>query len=516
MHRHGLISEAEWSSIHLLKHGNVGPIPPSHAHATLTTPQSITKRLQDIVQSTLYALELPSAEAESVFELVKILQACCHRLFVSTDASIGLVFHPLLALLNHDCKPNAFLRFDVSPDYTPSTSPNPVHGAISVHALRPIKTGEEVTISYFPSRSQSTSQRQLFLQTMYGFTCTCSECEQPNPSLPGNNEYMAALSFATNVLVVTYNGLQKTAASELEKAMFAGPLTRSQIISIALTSLLKKGHPIDKAPAVELRIEYIRCLSMSTMLANLPLLGTDVIGLYETILVQLNLLYYRVFVDENDSRCVAGRLWCLQAMFHNSMKLFLRNESAILTGNSNLLKHREAFLGLLHYALWKLAALFLTPAQRDLKSTYYDPDNGREIGSSDDPPIMQGLLEMRMIDLLHKCCDISQWKTAWFKMTTDEDHRKAHLVSLSKMTDRALEDERRGEWLSAWDRRYDPVLGSGVAYPRAAANETELPSSRDEIRHVDEAFTRYCKGRKHYTIADDGQIQEVAAPTPQE
>ena len=87
--------------------------------------------------------------------------------------SIGSVLHPKPALANHSCNPNAFVRFDVPP--ASSAADLPIGGNISVHALRPIRKDEEITISYVDT-IYPFDRRQQELKERYFFTCRCDLC----------------------------------------------------------------------------------------------------------------------------------------------------------------------------------------------------------------------------------------------------------------------------------------------------------------------------------------------------
>ncbi|KAL1745552.1 hypothetical protein HDZ31DRAFT_36187 [Schizophyllum fasciatum] len=69
-----------------------------------------------------------------------------------------------ISRINHDCRPNAHYAF-----HRPSFSAR-------LRALRHIKAGEEILISYVPPEAPR-SQRQEGL-SQYGFTCTCVTCEE--------------------------------------------------------------------------------------------------------------------------------------------------------------------------------------------------------------------------------------------------------------------------------------------------------------------------------------------------
>lgn len=67
--------------------------------------------------------------------------------------------------INHSCVPNGQGNF------------NKALGKFSIHAVRPIDSEEEVTISYLDEHGAPTHSRQSRLSDGYGFNCTCPICE---------------------------------------------------------------------------------------------------------------------------------------------------------------------------------------------------------------------------------------------------------------------------------------------------------------------------------------------------
>jgi len=74
-----------------------------------------------------------------------------------------LAVFPESSRFNHACAPNAqyFLSADMLTHY--------------VHAVRPIKKNEELTISYAPPL-RLYADRQQYFQSTFQFTCTCPRC----------------------------------------------------------------------------------------------------------------------------------------------------------------------------------------------------------------------------------------------------------------------------------------------------------------------------------------------------
>ncbi|KAH9917518.1 uncharacterized protein B0H18DRAFT_35759 [Fomitopsis serialis] len=65
---------------------------------------------------------------------------------------------------NHSCSPNAVARWDL-----PSFS-------VELRARRPVRAGEELTISYLPDLTLPRAARVDLLRASYAFTCACTAC----------------------------------------------------------------------------------------------------------------------------------------------------------------------------------------------------------------------------------------------------------------------------------------------------------------------------------------------------
>ncbi|KAF2456638.1 hypothetical protein BDY21DRAFT_345684 [Lineolata rhizophorae] len=79
------------------------------------------------------------------------------------DGIRHLAIVPDAARINHDCRPNAYYRFD---DKTME---------LSIIALRDIKSGEELTFTYIDPELPRDERRER-LQKSWGFECSCSLC----------------------------------------------------------------------------------------------------------------------------------------------------------------------------------------------------------------------------------------------------------------------------------------------------------------------------------------------------
>ena len=77
----------------------------------------------------------------------------------------GEALFPLAALCNHSCLPNAAVHYDN------------VAGVLRVRALRDIRPGDEVTISYIDlGTGYVGARRRELLKQSFGFVCQCAAC----------------------------------------------------------------------------------------------------------------------------------------------------------------------------------------------------------------------------------------------------------------------------------------------------------------------------------------------------
>eukprot|EP01135_Chromosphaera_perkinsii_P001186 Nk52_evm25s160 gene=Nk52_evmTU25s160 len=88
----------------------------------------------------------------------------------------GVAIYPAIAMLNHDCTPNATVVDDYITVQTNSVAPAK-HRVRRVQALRKINHGEEVCISYVQG-VVSVQERQSRLMESFGFRCACSRCQR--------------------------------------------------------------------------------------------------------------------------------------------------------------------------------------------------------------------------------------------------------------------------------------------------------------------------------------------------
>ena len=85
--------------------------------------------------------------------------------------------------LNHDCRPNAHHGWNASTDKA------------TVHALRRVSRGEEITINYIHAQWDGTRKaRQRKLHSTFGFSCTCDHCSLSGAELKASDERQRRLT----------------------------------------------------------------------------------------------------------------------------------------------------------------------------------------------------------------------------------------------------------------------------------------------------------------------------------
>ncbi|RMD44556.1 hypothetical protein DV735_g599, partial [Chaetothyriales sp. CBS 134920] len=100
--------------------------------------------------------------------LALVLRICCIltvNCLTLTDAvlePVGIALDPVAALVNHSCDPNCVIRFDSgAPSSDAGSRSSPILGSISIDVLRPIRPGEELTISYIDNTQPRDPLGQL-------------------------------------------------------------------------------------------------------------------------------------------------------------------------------------------------------------------------------------------------------------------------------------------------------------------------------------------------------------------
>ncbi len=112
------------------------------------------------------------ANIASTFAIRKnrdILNIFYNNNFALADEHNTRALFPTIARLNHSCIPNAQGNFNTN------------LGRFTIHALRDIVHGDEITISYLQDGGASLEARQKRLRDGYDFDCACEICAENSP-----------------------------------------------------------------------------------------------------------------------------------------------------------------------------------------------------------------------------------------------------------------------------------------------------------------------------------------------
>jgi hypothetical protein len=150
--------------------------PPLFTTASLSDPATFEKDLGAIIRA------LPREGQRAFLSLhnnfpgqpapfSNIVRSNGYPLGPSSD--VGGLF-PLVARLNHSCRPNAQHAWDAA------------RGRETVHAVRDVAAGEELTLSYH-NGGQASGERQAALRQFFGFACACAACARPAAELAASD-----------------------------------------------------------------------------------------------------------------------------------------------------------------------------------------------------------------------------------------------------------------------------------------------------------------------------------------
>ncbi|KAK4233105.1 hypothetical protein C8A03DRAFT_19746 [Achaetomium macrosporum] len=122
-------------------------------------------QLPEVTRSRVYGLPRGSAE----YEVDAILGPNAHTVMVG-DGEVHVGLFTEVARINHSCRPNAYFRFSER------------RLTVEVVAYHAIEPGDEITLSYVPLETPSSTRRQ-YLKSHWGFDCTCTLCTGPATDL---------------------------------------------------------------------------------------------------------------------------------------------------------------------------------------------------------------------------------------------------------------------------------------------------------------------------------------------
>jgi SET and MYND domain-containing protein len=121
-------------------------------------PSSISSKLPFATLTS--SLNFPLSPGNSSADALK-MKTNSFRATSPDGTPIGLLLDPVFALANHSCTPNAELQCDGR--------------HIQLRALREIKEGEQIFISYIDESEYLEARRQI-LEERYFFKCDCERC----------------------------------------------------------------------------------------------------------------------------------------------------------------------------------------------------------------------------------------------------------------------------------------------------------------------------------------------------
>ena len=150
----------------------------------------------------------------------------------------GLYMHPYAALINHSCDYNSVVGFDGDELY--------------VKAIRPIKKGDQVFISYIDTTSPFKT-RQKELSERYFFECQCSKCMKGTDSRDGFLSQPKDLP--------RLEAIKKQASEAIDSSSICAPSEAIKTLESAIHALRQTAiWPITRQPYISLRDELITSL----------------------------------------------------------------------------------------------------------------------------------------------------------------------------------------------------------------------------------------------------------------
>ena len=145
------------------------------ADAVAAMPDDRRRRFFELSQSDCYGAE---KTPEGIVQTNGIP-------FRSQHGLLGAVYSTA-SRFNHACDANAAFKFNSS------------LGQLTVHAVRPISAGTEITFNYGGFLARRT-QRQRRLRDAFGFDCSCAKCQLSGSLLQRSEERLAALGDAATL-----------------------------------------------------------------------------------------------------------------------------------------------------------------------------------------------------------------------------------------------------------------------------------------------------------------------------
>ncbi|KAK4046233.1 hypothetical protein OIV83_006212 [Microbotryomycetes sp. JL201] len=161
---------ADWQEVEAMHVSDIKSLNEEHK----TTFSNLASRLMQFVGSQTLHEMFSDPKRELVKLASKWFTNSQPTLSIAGDF-IGTFQSPVVALINHSCEPNAVLVFPFTP-----TGDGKFSNSVQVRAIREIKAGDEVTISYADTGMPTWARRQ-HLKHQYDLDCDCPLCVNPKP-----------------------------------------------------------------------------------------------------------------------------------------------------------------------------------------------------------------------------------------------------------------------------------------------------------------------------------------------
>jgi hypothetical protein len=388
--------------------------------------------------STIKEYTGTTLDSDLVHKLMCILMTNCLCLYDENRTRIGTVLHPLAAKINHSCQPNVYIRTDVSPGMSRAANPKPLLGSISIHAIRPIAAGEEITLlsqCFMGEPLPLKETRQVELQSRYFFTCDCTLCTAPGLPTSDDTELGDALELVRSLLPPR---TQPPQTILIRQQMALG--YRAALTALALTDAEYKAKGAYECPAQDIRFRLMSTISATHHARSAADLHLEAF--------LLNLLL--VFRSDTAIDVTAQRPFNMSerlVLYHRAMKLdeLVRGPAGVIMvaeGRSIDVDQLKNFIFMLVHELEEDA-------------------NAALVARPDQPSPMMGLTEKTIFKLVEEF-NSRQDRIAWSRYRIDQQANKAKAMKwVAAEMERQLAWEKEGAWWFPCTRRLKDVKSVG-------------------------------------------------------
>jgi hypothetical protein len=268
----------------------------SQATDAVEIPFNDLERIDDDLKKINYNTEKAIRDLRRIDQVQRFV-ADAHATWEASDVDTAYMsrYSYMSSIVNHACIPNALLlsrhidgnlvrhlHDHCTRDSRPLEVPlgPPVHTKCSLIALRPIRKGEEITISYMPLRmaylTYGREDRRQYLNWLFGFECQCFECvdEDRQNSIYWETAPKYTKIFATVKVESIGPSFWKTVSEHLALSAVGGTATLSLLFTLRWVT---KHHSDDLRSfliwrtIVERLIEYLGRNHPFTTMAHRPL-----------------------------------------------------------------------------------------------------------------------------------------------------------------------------------------------------------------------------------------------------